>query len=209
MKVLMLNGSPHGQGCTYTALSEIAEELAKQDIEAEIVHIGAAAVRGCMGCGSCKSKTPGYCVFNDDQLNQVIDKCAAADGLIIGSPVHYASASGAISSFCDRLFFAGGANLAFKPGAAVVSARRAGTSAALDQLNKYFTINNMPIVSSKYWNMVHGGCADDVRQDLEGLQIMRQLGRNMAWLLQALDAAKQQGIAKPKVEAPIKTSFIR
>lgn len=209
MKVLMLNGSPHAQGCTYTALMEISGELDKQGIDAEIVHIGAEAVRGCIGCGSCRDKNPGYCIFDDDRLNQVIDKCASADALIIGSPVHYASAAGAVSSFCDRLFFAAGAKLAFKPGAAVVSARRAGTTAALDQLNKYFAINNMPIVSSKYWNMVHGGCADDVRQDLEGLQIMRQLARNMAWLLKALDAAKQQGIEKPVVEAPIKTSYIR
>lgn len=191
MKVLLINGSPKLKGCTYTALNEIAKELEAENIETEIFHIGNQPIRGCIGCGGCKSNN--RCVFNDDTVNKAIEKVKEADGIIFGSPVHYAAASGSLTSFLDRLFYAyGGKFLAYKPGAAIVSCRRGGSTAAFDQLNKYFTISNMPIVSSQYWNMVHGNTPDEVRQDLEGMQIMRTLGRNMAWLLKSINIGKKQ-----------------
>lgn len=191
MKVLLINGSPKLKGCTYTALNEIAKELEAENIETEIFHIGNQPIRGCIGCGGCKSNN--RCVFNDDTVNKAIEKVKEADGIIFGSPVHYAAASGSLTSFLDRLFYAyGGKFLAYKPGASIVSCRRGGSTAAFDQLNKYFTISNMPIVSSQYWNMVHGNTPDEVRQDLEGMQIMRTLGRNMAWLLKSINIGKKQ-----------------
>lgn len=153
MKVLLINGSPHEKGCTYTALSEIASELKECGIDSKIFHVGTAPVRGCMGCGGCAGK--GRCIF-EDTVNTAIEKASRADGFIFGSPVHYASAGGAVTSFLDRMFYAGKANMVYKPGAAVASCRRAGSTATLDQLNKYFTISNMPLVGSSYWNMVHG-----------------------------------------------------
>lgn len=190
MKVLLINGSPKLKGCTYTALNEIAKELEAENIETEIFHIGNQPIRGCIGCGGCKSNN--RCVFNDDTVNKAIEKVKEADGIIFGSPVHYAAASGSLTSFLDRLFYAyGGKFLAYKPGASIVSCRRGGSTAAFDQLNKYFTISNMPIVSSQYWNMVHGNTPDEVRQDLEGMQIMRTLGRNMAWLLKSINIGKK------------------
>ena len=182
MKVLLLNGSPHEKGCTYRALTEVAGALTKEGIEAEIVHIGNQAVHGCIGCGKCAAT--GRCVFKGDPVNAFLDKMEHADGLIVGSPVYYASANGSLYSFLDRLFYAGSC-FAFKPAAAVASARRAGTTATLDTLNKYFTIMNMPVVPSQYWNSVHGRLPGEAREDAEGLQTMRVLARNMARLLKA------------------------
>lgn len=207
MKVLLLNGSPHEKGCTFTALKEVAGELEKAGVETEIMHVGGGDVRGCMGCGGCGGL--GRCVF-DDKVNEAVEKMKICDGLVVGSPVHYASASGAITSFLDRFFYSGGQYAACKPGAAIVSARRAGTTASLDQLNKYFMISQMPVVSSQYWNMVHGSCPEDVYKDEEGMQIMRVLGRNMAWLLKSIEAGKSAGITYPEAEAEKKrTNFIR
>ena len=208
MKVLLINGSPKANGCTYTALSEIANELEKENIETEIFHIGNKPIRGCLGCGGCS--TTNKCVFNDDVVNDGIEKVKKADGIILGSPVHYAAASGAITSFLDRLFYAyGGKFLAHKPGAAIVSCRRGGSTAAFEQLNKYFTISNMPIVSSQYWNMVHGNTPEEVKQDLEGMQTMRVLGQNMAWLLKSIQSGKEAGIKLPEKEPRAMTNFIR
>ena len=206
MKVLLVNGSPHAQGCTYTALSEVAATLEKQGIETELFQVGTKPISGCLGCGAC-IKT-GKCVI-DDVVNEFVEKAKDADGFVFGSPVHYAGASGAITSFMDRAFYGKGAVYANKPAAAVMSCRRGGATATLDQLNKYFTISNMPIVSSQYWNMVHGNTPDEVRQDLEGLQTMRTLGINMAWLLKCIEAGKAAGIAMPEREAKVATNFIR
>ena len=208
MKVLMLNGSPHEKGCTYTALMEVAGELEKAGIQTEIMHVGGDLVHGCMGCGACSKL--GRCIYSQDKVNEAVEKMKESQGLIVGSPVHYASAGGAVTSFLDRFFYSGGAYAAHKPAAAVASARRAGTTATLDQLNKYFMISQMPVVSSQYWNMVHGGCPEDVKKDEEGLQIRRVLGRNMAWLLQSIEAGKASGIAVPDMEKEKKrTNFIR
>ncbi len=206
MKVILVNGSPHANGCTYTALNEAAEALQKQGIETEMFHIGTKPLSGCMGCGACRTK--GACVFGDS-VNVFVEKARTADGFIFGSPVHYAGISGALSSFMDRAFFSGSAALKGKPAAAVVSCRRGGASAAFDRLNKYFTINSMPVVSSQYWNQVHGSVPQDVLRDEEGLQTMRTLANNMAWLLKCIDLGRQSGIAFPEQETPIKTNFIR
>ena len=205
MKVLLVNGSPHNQGCTYTALSEIANTLNAEGIETEIFWIGIKPLSGCMGCGYCNREDK--CVFNDS-VNLFAEKAREADGFIFGSPVHYASAGGAISSFMDRLFYSSGDALAYKPAAGIVSCRRGGASATFDQLNKYFTINCMPIVSSTYWNEVHGNKPEEVRQDLEGMQTMRTLGHNMSWLLHCIEAGKKAGIT-PETEPKVKTNFIR
>ena len=207
MKVLLLNGSPHAKGCTFTALSEVAKELETQGIQTEILQIGTQPVRGCIGCRRCR--TTGHCIFDDDIVNLVIDKAAEADGFIVGSPVYYASANGALIALLDRIFYAGSKNFVYKPAAAVVSARRAGTTASFDELNKYFTISQMPVVSSQYWNMVHGNTPDEVRQDLEGMQIMRTLGRNMAWLLRCIEAGKKANVSLPEAEPRVATNFIR
>ena len=206
MKVLLFNGSPHKQGCTYTALAEIAKTLNEAGVEAEIVQVGSKAFRGCTACGGCAGN--GACVF-DDGLNEILEQVRDADGYVFGSPVYYASANGTLISFMDRLFYAGGSSMANKPAAAVASARRAGTTVTVDEIQKYFTINQMPVVSSTYWNMVHGSRAEDVLQDEEGLQTMRNLGRNMAWLLQCIEAGKQAGIDAPKAEKGHRTNFIR
>ncbi len=206
MKVLLVNGSPHKEGCTYTALQEIATTLAKEGIETEIFWIGVKGVVGCIGCASCRKM--GEC-FRKDIVNEFVKKAAKADGFIFGSPVHYAAASGDLTSFMDRAFYSGGAAMAGKPGAAIVSCRRGGAAAAFDQLNKYFTINNMPIVSSQYWNQVHGNAAEEVKKDEEGMQTMRTLGRNMAWLLRCIEAGKEKGITFPEREPGIRTNFVR
>lgn len=207
MKVLLVNGSPHEKGCTYTALCEVASAIGAGGIETEIFHIGKDPVRGCMGCGSCRNL--GKCVYND-AVNVLTEKAQGFDGFIFGSPVHYAGAAGGITSLLDRAFYSGSRHFAYKPGAAVVSARRAGTTAAFEQLNKYFTISNMPVVPSQYWNMVHGNTPDEVRQDLEGLQIMRTLGRNMVWLLRCIEAGGAAGITSPVPEEErMRTNFIR
>lgn len=207
MKVLLINGSPKPEGCTYTALREVANALEKNGIETEIMHVGRDAVRGCMGCGGC-AKNDHKCMFGGT-VNDAIEKAKTADGFVFGTPVHYASASGAITSFLDRMFYAGGQYMAFKPGAAVASCRRGGASASLDQINKYFGINNMPTVGSNYWNMVHGNTPDEVRQDEEGMQTMRILGNNMAWLLKCIQAGKEAGVPDPVKEDKIRTNYIR
>ena len=208
MKVLLINGSPRGEKCTYTALKIIGDELNKNGVDYEIFNIGSKPIQGCIGCGGCSSNN-GHCVFDSDPVNVCIDKMSECDGIIIGSPVHYAAASGAITSFMDRLSYAGGSKLSFKPGAAIVSCRRGGASAAYDQLNKYFGILNMPIVSSNYWNMVHGNTPEEVLEDEEGVQTMRVLGRNMAWILKSIDTAKKNGVCPPEAEAKITTNYIR
>lgn len=209
MKVLLLNGSPREKGCTYTALSEVASALEGEGVRAEIIHVGKGPVRDCTACGAC-AKLDNRCVFDDDMVNAVLEKAREADGFVFGSPVYYAHPSGAVLSFLDRLFYAADkSTFAHKPGAAVVSARRAGTTASFDVLNKYFTISQMPVVSSQYWCMVHGNKPEDVRQDLEGLQIMRTLGRNMAWMLKCIEAGKKIGLLPPPPEAPQRTNFIR
>lgn len=206
MKVLLVNGSPHPKGCTYTALSEVAQALQKEGIETEIFQLGTQPIRGCMGCGQCHRS--GDCVY-DDIVNEFARLARTADGFIFGSPVHYAAADGSLTSFMSRLFYSHCNEFMYKPGAAVVSCRRAGATAALDQINKYFPITGMPIVPSQYWNMVHGNTPEQVKQDLEGLQIMRTLGRNMAYMLKCRKAAEEQGILPPVPEKRQSTNFIR
>ena len=208
MKVLLINGSPKAKGCTYTALCEVAKELEKENIQTEILHVGSKPIRGCMACGGCYGDNSGRCAFDDDIVNIALEKARTADGFIFGSPVHYAAASGQITSFLDRFFYAGDC-FRYKPGAAIVSCRRGGSTAAFEQLNKYFTISNMPIVSSQYRNMVHGTTPEEVMQDLEGMQTMRVLGRNMAWLLKTIQAGKEAGIRLPEREPRAVTNFIR
>lgn len=206
MKVLLVNGSPHPKGCTFTALSEVGSALEKNGVETEMFQLGLKPIAGCRGCGTC-ART-GKCVI-DDVVNTFIDKADGYDGFVFGSPVHYGAASGAITSFMDRAFFAAGAKMAFKPGAVVVSCRRAGSTPAIDQLMRYLTISQMVVVSSQYWTMVHGAAAEEVLQDAEGLQTMRVLGNNMAWLLQCLQAGKAAGIALPHKEERLWTNFVR
>ena len=208
MKVLLINGSSRKECCTFTALTEVAKSLEMNGIDTEIIHLGADAIRDCVGCGACKGNDNG-CIFKDDIVNEIIEKAKTADGFIFGSPVYYAHPSGRILSLMDRLFYAGARHFAFKPAAAIVSARRAGTTASIDAITKHFTINQMPVVSSNYWNMVHGNSPDDVKQDLEGLQIMRVLGENMAWLLKCIETGKNTGINPPQTEKKIWTNFIR
>lgn len=205
MKVVLVNGSPHENGCTHTALCEVEKTLRSEGAETEIFWIGKEAVSGCMGCRGCAKI--GKCVF-DDVVNRFIEKAKTADGFVFGCAVHYASVTGAIKSFMDRAFYSGKAALAYKPAAGVVSCRRGGSSAALDVLNKYFTISNMPVVSSSYWNMVHGARPEEVLRDEEGLHTMRTLGHNMAWLLKCIRLGKQQGI-EPTKEKKVFTNFIR
>lgn len=208
MKVLLVNGGPHEKGCTYQALVEVSKELQLEGIDTEIFWLGTKPVRGCIGCGGC-AKNDRHCVFNDDIVNVLIDKAKDCDGFIFGSPVHFAAASGTINSVLDRAFYAGGAYFRYKPGATVVSARRAGTTSALENLNKYVTYNNMPLVSSGYWNMVHGTNAEEVLKDGEGVQIMHTLGKNMAWLLKCIELGKENGVNRPDSEKKIRTNFIR
>ncbi len=208
MKVLMINGSSHEKGCTYTALQQISKTLEAQGIETEIVQLGSAPIRDCIGCLACK-KLGGKCTFNDDIVNTIIEKAKSSDGFIFGTPVYYAHPSGRVLSALDRIFYAGGSAFQHKPGAAIASARRAGTTASIDVLNKYFTIAQMPVVSSTYWNMVHGSKAEDVLQDEEGLQTMRNIGENMAWLLKCIEAGKHSGIPAPQTEKIHRTNFIR
>lgn len=208
MKVILVNGSPHKNGCTYTALEEVEKSLQSQGVETEIFHVGLQAIQDCIGCGSCKDHR-GKCVYDKDTVNVFLEKAKDADGFVFGSPVYYAHPSGRMLSFMDRAFFSGKEFLQDKPSAIVVSARRAGTTASIDAMMKHLTINNMPVVSSNYWNMVHGNTPDEVRQDAEGLQIMRTLGLNMAWLLKCLEAGKKAGIQAPEREAKIWTNFIR
>lgn len=210
MKVLLINGSSNKKGSTFLALSEVATTLEKEHIETEIFQIGNPALRDCCGCCVCRNNNTGKCVFDDDIVNEIIEKATTCDGFVFGTPVYYAHPSGRILSLLDRAFFAGYYAFAYKPGAAVAVARRAGTTASFDVLNKYFTINNMPIVSSQYWNNVHALIPDDISEDLEGLQTMRTLGRNMAWLMKCIELGSQNGIQKPEnAEQPIHTNFVR
>lgn len=206
MKVLLINGSPNEHGCTFTALNEVSEAMKRRGIETEIFWIGKKAVQGCIGCYKCFEL--GHCVFNDG-VNEVASKLDSIDGLIVGSPVYYAGPAGSLCAFMDRLFFSAGDKLEGKPGACVVSCRRGGATAAFDRLNKYFTIKNMPIVSSQYWNQVHGNTPDEVKQDLEGMQTMRTLGENFAWLLKCIDAGRKAGVPEPEREEWVATNFIR
>ncbi len=209
MKVLLFNGSPNAEGCTYTALKEIANTLKEEGIDSFIYHVGQEPIASCKACGACTKL--GKCVI-DDKVNEFVKLAENFDGYIIGSPVHYASSSGATVAFLDRAFYSASRSgrkiFPHKPGASIASARRAGTTATLDQLNKYFTINQMILISGRYWNMVHGKTPDDVKQDLEGLQNMRFLARNFAWTLKCIKAGKECGIEPPKQEEVIMTNFI-
>ena len=205
MKVLLINGSPNARGCTFTALSEVEKELNKEGIETEIIHVGNKDIRGCIACKSCY-KT-GKCVFND-LVNEVKVKFEEADGLVIGSPVYYSSPNGTLLSFLDRLFYISSFDKRAKVGASVVSCRRGGNTATFDVLNKYFTISQMPVVSSRYWNMVYGSNAEEVQQDEEGLWTMRVLGKNMAFLMKCIALGKEQ-FGLPEKEEPKFTNFIR
>ena len=205
MKVILINGSPNIKGCTYTALSEVATTLENEGIETEIINVGHKNIRGCIGCRKCK--TTGKCVFGDI-VNEVAPKFKECDGIVIGSPVYFASANGTLISFIDRLFYSMTEDKTMKVGAAVVSARRAGNTATFDEINKYFTISGMPVASSQYWNQVHGNTPEEVRQDLEGMQTMRTLGRNMAFLIKSIQLGKEK-YGLPEKEAAIHTNFIR
>jgi multimeric flavodoxin WrbA len=206
MKVLLINGSPHEKGCTYTALSEVAGALEKNAVETEFFHIGNGVFQGCMGCHACMKL--GRCTIDGDSCNTLAGLAGKADGLVIGSPVYFAGANGALCALLDRLFYSARRAFYGKPGAAVVSCRRGGAGSAFDRLNKYFTISQMPVVSSQYWNAVHGNTPDEVRQDAEGLQIMRTLGNNMAWILKSMEAARGT-VAPPEPEKRVGTNFIR
>ena len=207
MKILMVNGSPHENGCTARALREMESVFAAAGIEVEKLTLGTQQIRSCAACGGCR-KT-GRCVFSD-AVNEFLDKADAADGFVFGSPVHFAGLSGSMTAFMDRVLYAGNEGLKNKPAACLVSARRAGTTAALDQLLKYPMYANMPIVATRYWPMVHGLNAEDVEQDLEGLQIMRQMARNMVWMLQCIQAGREAGVPLPEhEEARIATNFVR
>lgn len=205
MKVILLNGSPNAKGCTYTALEEVANTLNQEGISTEIIHVGNNAIRGCIACRKCK--TGGKCVF-DDLVNEVSPKFQECDGIVIGSPVYFASANGTLISFVDRLFYSTPGDKSMKVGASVVSCRRGGNTATFDELNKYFTISGMPIVSSQYWNMVHGNSPEEVRRDEEGLQTMRVLGRNMAFLMKSIQLGRGK-YGLPDKEERIFTNFIR
>lgn len=204
-KILLINGSPHEHGCTYTALKEIADTLSKNSVETEFFHIGKKPVAGCIACGKCSAT--GKCIF-DDSVNTILDKLDDYDGIIVGSPVYYAGPSGQLCAFLDRLFYCSQGRMAGKLAASVVSCRRGGASAAFDRLNKYFGISNMHIVGSQYWNQVHGFTPEDVYRDKEGLQTMRTLAQNMAWLLQNIQNGKLQGIQPPQYEKRVATHFI-
>ena len=205
MKVLLLNGSPHGKGCTYTALMEIAATLEKEGVQWELVQTG-SQVPGCLGCGKCRGGAP--CVI-DDGVNALAARLEEFDGMIVGSPIYYAGPSGQCTAFLDRLFYCASSKLRGKPAAAIVSCRRGGASAGFDRLNKYFAISSMPIVTSQYWNQVHGNTPEEVLKDEEGLQTMRTLASNMAWLLKSIAAGRAAGVAEPVEEPRLRTNFIR
>ena len=204
MKVLLVNGSPRQNGCTHTALCEIQKTLEAENIKAEIFWLGNKQIRDCIACGGCVGK--GKCVFGDDAANELIEKAAQSDGFVFGSPVYYAHPTGRLLSVLDRAFYAGKYAFMYKPAAAIVSARRGGTASSFDVINKYFTISNMPVVSSQYWNCVHGRLSGEAAQDAEGLQTMRVLARNMARVLRAGLLA---GAGLPEPEERVVTSFIR
>ncbi len=212
MKVLMLNGSPKPRGCTYTALTEIGRTLETEGIEYEIFQLGAGPIRDCIACRRCGEQG---CIFDDDEVNEFLRKSVEADGFVFGTPVYYAHPSGRILSFLDRAFYSHGSSktlskaFRYKPVASVASARRAGTTASFDVMNKYFSITEMICVGSNYWNMVHGSKPEDVLQDEEGLQVMRNIAHNMAWILRLIEAGKAAGVELPKSEYGKRTDFIR
>lgn len=211
MKVLLINGSPNEFGCTYTALKEVADTLEKEGVQTEFLYLGKKPIAGCIDCGKCRDQVS--CVFSsacvfDDKVNEIAARLEEFDGLVLGSPVYYAGPSGQLCAFLDRLFHSSGGRMAGKLGASVVSCRRGGAASAFDRLNKYFSISNMHTVGSQYWNQVHGFTPEDVRKDEEGLQTMRTLGRNMAWLLRCIAAGRAAGVAEPVYEARISTHFI-
>ncbi len=207
MKVLMVNGSAKKNGNTNRALEEIGAQLVQEGIEYEIFQLGGNAIRDCIGCGGCAAGNG--CVFTDDAVNEFVAKAKEADGFVFGTPVYYAHPSGRILSFLDRVFYSGSAAFAFKPGASVAVARRGGTSASFDVLNKYFGISRMPVAGSTYWNLVHGAAPGEAEQDAEGLQTMRNLARNLAWMMKCFEAGKEAGITLPETERTYKTNFIR
>jgi len=209
MKVLLVNGSSHANGSTYLSLLEAEKVLKEEGIETEIFQVGKEGVPGCIGCAACSRAKSGKCLYKDDIVNVFIAKANECDGFIFGTPVHYAAASGNITSLLDRAFYSGAASFRYKPGAAIVCCRRGGGSAAFDQLNKYFTINQMPVISSQYWNSVHGAIGNEVEQDKEGMQTMRTLGHNMAWILKCIQLGKENGIAPKAEEIKERTNFIR
>ena len=206
MKVLLVNSSPHENGCVFTALDHMAAHFGSLGVETELFQFGRTPVAGCIACGACR-KT-GKC-FKNDLVNEFAAKCETADGFVFGTPVYYAGPSGQLISFMDRLFFSAGRFLQNKPAAAVVSCRRGGASAAFENINKYFQISNMPVVSSQYWNQVHGSSPEDVLKDEEGLQTLRTLAENMTYLLRCLRAGSAAGISVPVRETPLRTNFIR
>jgi len=206
MNVLLINGSPHVNGCVFTALSEVAKEIHHAGIETTMLHIGAGPIYGCSACGSCRGNQ--RCVYDSDPVNQAIELLIKADGLVVGSPVYYAGANGALCAFLDRMFFGKAGNYAYKPAAAIVNCRRGGAATAHDRLNKYFTISNMPVVPSQYWNATHGTTVEEVLQDLEGMQIMRTLGRNMAWMIKNIVLSAKDN-PPPEPEKRVTTNFIR
>ena len=203
-KVLLLNGSPRANGCTATALQEMINVFEKEGIETEIIHVGNNEIRGCIACNACQKN--GKCAFDDDLVNEIAQKFETADGLVIGSPVYYASPNGTLISLMDRLMYSTNFSKQLKVGASVASARRSGSSAALDVMNKYFTNRNMPMASSTNWNIIHGFTAEDAKKDLEGLQTMRNLARNMVFMIRAFADAKEK-YELPKVELEAFTSF--
>ena len=206
MKVLMLNGSAKTNGNTMIALTEVGEQLKKEGIDYEIFQIGGGSIRDCIGCQRCTDKG---CVFEDDPVNEFIAKLKEADGLVIGTPVYYAHPSGRILSFLDRVFYSSSASFAFKPAASVAIARRGGTTASFDVLNKYFGISQMPVAGSTYWNIAHGTVPGEASEDPEGMQTMRNLARNLAWMIKCIQAGRDAGIHDPSTEAGARTNFVR
>lgn len=207
MKVLLINGSAKEKGCTYTALAEVQRALNEEGIETEILYLGTKPIADCMGCGKCHKELNGKCVFNDI-VNEIIEKAKISDGFIFGTPVYYSHPSGRILSVLDRVFYAGKKNFEFKPGAAISSARRGGTTSSMDVLNKYFSISQMPIVSSTYWNNIHGNLPSETIQDEEGIDIMYNLGKNMAWMLKCIKIGNENGIKHPN-NVTRKTNYIK
>lgn len=206
MKVLLINGSPNKNGCTCTALREVETALQASSIDTELIYLGKRPLGGCIACGSCMQT--GYC-FQKDMVQDIQKRLDEFDGIVIGSPVYYSAPTGQLVSFLNRLFYATENRMAGKLGASVVSCRRGGASATFEQLNQYFTISNMPVVSSQYWNSVHGFTPEDIRKDAEGLQTMRVLGQNMAWLLKCIECGRRSGIDRPVYEQRLRTHFIR
>ncbi|MCU6747994.1 flavodoxin family protein [Faecalicatena acetigenes] len=206
MKVLMINGSPNEKGCTYTALEVVAEALAAENVNSEIVQVGRNCVKGCIGCGACSESH--RCVFDGGIVNEILDKMEDSDALIVGTPVYFASPTGSLVSVLDRIFMAGN-RFALKPAAAVATARRAGMTSSIDVIHRYFNLVGMPVVSSNYYNMIFGRTPEELLKDEEGVQTMRLLGKNMAWMLKCIEAGKAAGVAQPLPEKKVKMTFIR